>query len=287
MPSTSPSPFTTRTMTRVEIDTAVDWAATEGWNPGLHDAAAFHAADPGGFLVGLLGDRPVAVLSAVKYGTGFGFMGFYIVHPCFRGQGYGLRLWNDGLARLQGRTIGLDGVLAQQANYQKCGFVLAHRNIRHAGAGGGTAPRDPRLVHLSELPFEAVLDYDRPFFPDDRRAFLEPWIRPPGGAALGLVGPSGTLAGYGVVRPCRNGSKIGPLFADTPAAAETLFAALRCRVPEGTALFLDLPETNPHARALARRHRLAPVFETVRMYRGPSPGPMTDRIFGITSFELG
>jgi hypothetical protein len=43
-----------RTMTRDDVALAVDWAAQEGWNPGLHDAASFHAADPKGFFVGEL-----------------------------------------------------------------------------------------------------------------------------------------------------------------------------------------------------------------------------------------
>ena len=35
-----------RTMSRDEIDLAVDWAAAEGWNPGLQDADCFYTADP-------------------------------------------------------------------------------------------------------------------------------------------------------------------------------------------------------------------------------------------------
>ncbi|HLA33082.1 MAG TPA: GNAT family N-acetyltransferase, partial [Pseudomonas sp.] len=31
-------------MTRAEVDLAIDWAAAEGWNPGLHDADCFYAA---------------------------------------------------------------------------------------------------------------------------------------------------------------------------------------------------------------------------------------------------
>ena len=37
------------------------------------------------------------------------------------------------MARLEGRVVGLDGVVDQQANYQRSGFVLAHRNIRFGG----------------------------------------------------------------------------------------------------------------------------------------------------------
>jgi hypothetical protein len=70
-----------RTMSRTELDLGIDWAAAEGWNPGLHDADAFHAADPQGYLVGLVGDEPIGMIAAVRYGAGFGFIGFYIVRP--------------------------------------------------------------------------------------------------------------------------------------------------------------------------------------------------------------
>ena len=33
--------FSIRQMTRAELELALEWAAEEGWNPGLHDAAAF------------------------------------------------------------------------------------------------------------------------------------------------------------------------------------------------------------------------------------------------------
>ena len=55
-------------MRREEIAFAMDLAATEGWNPGLHDAECFYAADPGGFLIGELAGEPVGCISAVSYG---------------------------------------------------------------------------------------------------------------------------------------------------------------------------------------------------------------------------
>ena len=123
------SSYTIRVMTRQEVDIVIDWAAAEGWNTGLYDADCFYAADPNGFLIGLLGDKPVATVSVVKYGDSFGFLGFYIVKPEHRGKGYGIQIWNAGLTYLSGRTIGLDGVVSQQSNYKKSGFTLAYRNI--------------------------------------------------------------------------------------------------------------------------------------------------------------
>ncbi len=89
--------YAIRTMTKQDIKTAIDWAAAEGWNPGLHDAESFYAADPSGFLIGEIDGEPVSTLSAVKYGNSFGFMGFYIVKPTYRGKGYGIQLWNAGI----------------------------------------------------------------------------------------------------------------------------------------------------------------------------------------------
>jgi len=59
--------FTMRRMTRAELDTAAEWAAAEGWNPGLGDATAFWATDPEGFFVGELDGEVVASISIVRY----------------------------------------------------------------------------------------------------------------------------------------------------------------------------------------------------------------------------
>lgn len=278
--------YVTRTMTSQEVDLAIDWAAREGWNPGLHDAHCYPIADPNGFLAGLLDGRLIASLSAVRYDKTFGFLGFYMVTPEYRGQGYGIRLWDAGMRYLQGCTIGLDGVVEQQANYARSGFRLAYRNVRYQGSGGGEAPADPDIVPLSSLPFAAVAAYDAPFFPADRSAFLKDWIGQPQGHALGIL-RAGTLAGYGVMRRCRAGYKIGPLFADTPELAEKLFLALRTRAGADEPVFLDVPECNSEAVKLCERHAMTVGFETARMYRGEAPDISLSRTFGVTSFEIG
>lgn len=266
------------------LATMLEWAAREGWNPGLDDAEPFRAADPEGFLIGRLAGEPVGCISVVRYPDDFGFLGFYIVVPEHRGRGHGLELWRAGLAHLDGCNIGLDGVVAQQANYRKSGFQLAHRNVRFGGTVAARPLDDPRVVPLDRVPFDEVLAYDRGCFGFDRRAFLERWVARPRVAA-GFV-ERGRLLGYGVLRPCRQGFKIGPLFADRADAAEALFLALAAEA-RGTQLFLDPPEPNGEAVALARRHGLGPVFETARMYSRGDPGLPLSRIWGITTFELG
>ena len=96
----------------------------------------------------------------------------------------------------------------------------------------------------------------------------------------------GTLRGYGVIRQCREGFKVGPLFADKPDIAETLFRALASEV-RGQMVFLDVPAANEAGLDLAEKYELSPEFETVRMYRGTRPDIDLARTFGITTLELG
>jgi len=277
-----------RTMRAGEVGLAIDWAAREGWNPGLHDAASFYAADADGFLIGEVDGRPAAVISAVQYGDDFGFIGLYIVAPKMRGRGYGLAIWRAAMARLAGRNIGLDGVVAQQENYRKSGFRFAYNNARYAGVGGGGDGGDGVTVaELSSARFADIAAYDRRFFPAERDAFLRAWLAQPGAAALGVHSDGGELAGYGVIRSCREGHKIGPLFADSPAIARALFDALAARASPGAPVFLDIPECNSDARALAESRGMQKVFETARMYTGDFPDLPLDNLFGVTTFELG
>lgn len=276
-----------RPMRPDELALVLDWAAREGWNPGLRDAACFHAADPQGFWVGLLDGAPIASISVVRYGADYGFLGLYIVVPEHRGKGYGWALWQAGLAHLGGRAVGLDGVVAQQANYRRSGFVLAHRNIRYQGmvrcpAAAGAA----EVVELGVRDLEAVLACDAPCFPAGRAAFLRGWIAQPGHHALGWL-ERGQLRAYGVVRACQSGHKIGPLVAAGAEQAQALLQALMARLPEGAPIFLDVPETNPAAVALAERAGMAQMFETARMYKGAPAMPDLQRTFGIGTFELG
>ena len=96
-----------RRMTAKEVAFAIDLAAGEGWNPGIHDGACFYATDPAGFFVAELDGELVGSISAVAYNDSFGFMGLYIVKPEFRGIGIGTRLWEAGMAYLTGHNIGL------------------------------------------------------------------------------------------------------------------------------------------------------------------------------------
>lgn len=79
--------LTIRNMSRAEVDELVEWAAKEGWNPGLHDADIFWQTDPDIFIAAELDGDLVGGGAITSYAGRFGFMGFFIMKPEFRGRG--------------------------------------------------------------------------------------------------------------------------------------------------------------------------------------------------------
>lgn len=279
--------FEITTASAADIDMLGEWAHAEGWNPGRTDSHAFFATDPRGFLIGRLDGEPVSSVSVIRYGSGFGFLGFYLTRPELRGRGYGIQVWRAGMNRLAGRTVGLDGVVAQQSNYRKSGFRPAWTNMRWEGLPPTdiTAPPGVSLVDARSLPFDRLAAFDRRFFPAERDSFLAPWVAAPMRTALAAVA-DGEVRGFAVLRPCRTSSRIGPLHAASPEVASALVSALSATAPE-TEIAIDVPDINPAAVRLAEQWGLTPSFETARMYTGPTPDVDHTGLFGITSLELG
>jgi GNAT superfamily N-acetyltransferase len=148
---------TIRALTSFEVEQLVDWARIEGWNPGFVDAPALHAADPQGFIGCFVDGQMAAGISAVRYGSDFGFIGLYITRPDFRGKGFGRKVWDAGMAHLDSRTIGLDGVPEQQANYRSMGFEPAYETFAGAAVLPEAAMRVwPRSSMILCLPFLAM-----------------------------------------------------------------------------------------------------------------------------------
>jgi len=285
----TPHDMNIRRMTRQELDTLVEWAAAEGWNPGLDDADVFWATDPEGFVAAEIDGEPIGGGSIVAYEKKYGFIGFFIMRPEYRGHGLGDHLWHELMRRLLARldanaAIGLDGVLNMRHYYARGGFRFVCRDLRFEGLGMNL-PQPNGVVEASTVPFDRIDAYDRRHFPAPRSRFLQDWIHRPGGHALAAV-DGDEVRGYTVMRPCRTGYKIGPLFATNPSIAESLLVAIASRVP-GEPMFFDVPEINSEALALVAHYGMSEVFGCARMVFGPIPQLPDAEIFGVTTFELG
>jgi hypothetical protein len=189
------------------------------------------------------------------------------------------------MSYLNCRIVGCDAVIPLQKAYEKEGFVPYYRNLRFMGQVQNSGFQSSAVVDLKEVQLPELFAYDRQMFPAPRTHFLLRWCFQPQSFSLGYV-RDGKLAGYGVIRKSLQGYKIGPLFADSPAIAEELFLALAGRV-NGESIFMDIPEVNQPALDIVAKYGMSVAFETCRMYIGGQPPVLLDRIYGITSNEIG
>ncbi|SDE33239.1 Acetyltransferase (GNAT) domain-containing protein [Ruegeria marina] len=262
----------------------LDWAADEGWNPGLDDARAFYAADTRGFFLARVGAEPVAAISVVNHDAGNAFLGLYLCRPDWRGQGIGLAIWNRALQHAGGRSVGLDGVAAQEANYAKSGFVRTGASLRHEGRWPAARSPHVRVAVADDVSRLIALDAEAGGF--TRPAFLSAWLAAglPERSTRVLLG-NGEISGFATWRTCREGTKIGPIIAPGAAAALELIADIAAERPDGP-LIVDLPEANTALRSELEHAGFSVPFATARMYRSAVP-ETTGTLQAIATMELG
>lgn len=274
----------TRAMDRAEVQTVLSWAAEEGWNPGLGDAAAFHATDPNGFFLTCVEDVPVAAVSVVNHDAGNAFLGLYICRPEWRGMGLGLATWRFALAHAGDRSVGLDGVPAQEGNYRASGFVKTGSSPRHEGRLEARMSPDIRPATSDDRARLVALDAQANGFA--RPGFLSAWLKTePGTREAEVLLRDGEIVGFATWRACRLGTKVGPIIAPDLSAALELLSHVAVQRPEGP-LIVDIPEANAELRRELDAAGFTVPFVTARMYRGrvPQTGPALQ---AIATMELG
>lgn len=267
----------------------VKWAEKEGWNPGPHDADAYWATDPGGFYGYHSRGELIAGGSIISYGREFGFMGFFIVNPKYRSCGIGRKLWYQRrdtlISRLkEGAPIGLDGVVGMQVFYQKGGFKIAFRDVRYKKIGT-KFKLDKNISQINDNDTESILEYDKHCFGYLRPQFMQAWLKLPDNKTFKYIAHE-KLKGFAIIRKATIGYKVCPLFADNEKIAEELYKACLNSVI-GEQLFIDIPLKNQGSINLIKKYHASYVFECARMYFGKAPEIEIDKIFGITTFELG
>ncbi len=289
-------------MKRVEIDSLefvkldingvrelVNWAEKEGWNPGPYDAEVYYHTDPDGFYGFFLDGELIAGGAIISYNGLFGFMGLFIVKPEYRTHGIGRKLWYQRrdllLERLnKGAAIGMDGVIDMQSFYARGGFSIAFRDERYERIGGQFSI-DDHISRPEDGDLSSIFSYDTRHFGYPREEFLSRWIQIPGNRVF-KYSRDNIIAGYAILRKAAKGYKICPLFADDDLIAEELYKAC-LDAAGGEAVYIDIPVINPGAVNLVKKYEATYVFECARMYYGRPTSIDWNKIFGITTFELG
>lgn len=271
-----------RPATLSDLEQILDWAAEEGWNPGLQDAPAFFAADPDGFFLAEKDGRAIAAISVVNHSDRYAFLGLYLCRPEHRGKGIGFALWQHALTHAGDRTVGLDGVPAQEANYAKSGFVLVDRTRRLTG----TLPVAPAAGILAGPgDVDAILRLDAEANGYPRARYIGAWVTGTTDRKTVVLRDGAALTGFATARRCREGVKIGPVIA--PDAGVALHLAAQAAAAFQTAsVIVDVPDVATDFGASLSGAGFVETFATARMYRGSAPA-MMPTLHAVCTLELG
>ncbi|MFK7838416.1 MAG: GNAT family N-acetyltransferase [Sulfitobacter sp.] len=276
--------MTIRAMTLDDLNVVLQWAADEGWNPGLDDAPAFHAADPAGFLIKEVDGAPAAAISVVNHDPDVAFLGLYLCKPAFRGQGHGIDVWRAGIAHAGARSIGLDGVPDQQENYAVSGFVKYGSTVRYEGL---IAPRtDARIRQAASGDLETLVSRDAKATGTRRTAFARAWFTDTLTRQTMVLIKGAGIAGFATFRRCPSGSKIGPLYAGSDADARALLSANPFGKPD-LPCSIDIVDQNAPLAQVVTSLNFEPTFETARMFSGTPPAAHPAKFQAIATMELG
>jgi len=184
-----------RTMRPDEISTAVNWAAAEGWNPGLADDACFAAVDPEGFLIGEARRRSGRDRLLRHYGraspssasTSCERTCAGAAMDCDMGCGHCARRATRDRARWRGG--------GSSRTTESPGFELAYANVRYGGIVAAPDAPQAGVMALAEVPLAAVEAYDATVFPAPRPRSCGPGSARPGMSVAPLCAMAGLSAG--------------------------------------------------------------------------------------------
>ena len=197
--------------------------------------------------------------------------------PEYRGVVPATHLWHTRRRRLldrlrPGASIGMDGVLTCKTTMPKvdsrarialCVFALKQQRNQHLHQMTIHASVPWMPFHLSSHSITTHL------FSAFRPNFLTAWIAQPNALALGYL-EQGNLQGYGVVRRCRDGCKIGPLFADNGAMLPKHSMHILPGLLPADRCFSMRRKTTRQRWHFVQRQQMVDVFGCARMYLGPA-----------------
>jgi hypothetical protein len=301
--NSSPPPISTahlslRCMEKKDLEMVMNWCKEEEWNVGKYDAAAYYALDPKGHFLFLLDKQPVGAISVVKYSPKLLAIGPFIVKKEYRNKGYGAQIWQYAIELLEkniNATAGLYSVPAQISRYARSGFK---NNFHIQRWQKNFIKKTPNLEETTEdlkqlnsVSIESIIEYDQSIFSASRKKLLAKFIQNEHIVGFASTDDTGKITGFGLIRPCVKGYRIGPLYADHIENAQKLFQTLLGEANNST-VFIDAPSHNPYIEPFTSFFNLDRVSEadTVAMFRGEVPITLSKnnhKNYAICSLEVG
>jgi len=274
-----------RNLALPEMAFLMEVAHKEGWNPGLYDGAAFFQSDPESFFLAEQNGVLVGGISAHRYAADLVYVGNHFVLPPYRKKGIGKELWEYALGLAGDISAGVSGLPEGRDFYVSYGFRPVTNIIQYSGIMFAEARSSDDIYSVHEMDFRMLLQYDEDIFGFPREAFLKAWLETPVMESVCLL-KEGRIQGWGALRRCRRGWRLGPVFAETYGFAEEIVRHLAMKTYTEW-VYMDIPEDNVPAIKLAFALGMTPFGARLKMAKGKGYDESLDRVFGFTTQDCG
>ena len=280
------------TATKEELKIITDMAVKEGWTESYDTIDAIYDIDPNGYFVGKIDGKIISSISAVRYPDNYGFIGFYIVLPEYRGKGYGLKIFQHAMKHLSGCIVCLDAVQQEVETYKRGGFVSSEETYRIIGTAVKSEHNEHVKKYDEDQHFNLVCEYDKGCLPSQRNDFLRNWMKVPNAKSVVYIDDNGKFCGYSSIHRTCHGWEISPCYADNKEIAKALIQELINSLDEGAPIGLNIPSNHKDALDLVDEitdtYKLSKKFACVRMYANGRPTDLqTKKFFSLLSLSVG
>ncbi len=282
-------------MEQNHVEIVRQWCINEGWNLGLHDAKIYLQIDPNGHFILFDKEEPIGSISLVRHRDDFFTIGPFIVKPEYREKGHGVFIWDKAMSRLNdllNPSILLYAVEAQVNRYRNLGFNMQHKNLKwelNQKAYKAAKPTVP-CTFLTPDVINIISEYDKHIFTASREKIITELLTYPDINGF-FVWADNKIKGYGLIRPCILGNRIGPLFADSKEIAKSIIGAL-LQHSGAENVVIDMPESNKEGVLLmteleAKHNQKSDTIAMVKGQLSPEYNHNIGKNFGIFSLEIG
>lgn len=275
-------------MSPADLPAALRLTTHAGWNQIEVDWRRLLAVWPKHCFAGRSNGRLVATVSLATYGTALGWLGMLLVDQEHRHRGYGAAMLQTALAAARNanvKVVGLDATDLGRPIYVKQGFVDTVGIDRWA-ANRPPADLDATVPPLEPAQWSALATLDREATGFDRGPLLAR-LKSEAGVCARVIRTGGDLHAYGLLRPGRTASQIGPVIATTPEDAAQIIQSL-CSDAGPEPVLLDVPRYPGLPPLLERAgFRVSRRLTRMMLPANRSPTQTPARPFVACGFELG
>jgi predicted N-acetyltransferase YhbS len=254
-------------LTSDDISWAMQLVECANWNQTPNDWRRVLENQAGGSFKAVANDVSVGTVTTTRYGSQLAWIGMMLVHPDYRRKGAGITLMQQALEHLhqfQTSTIKLDATPVGRPLYERLGFRAEWDFERWQ------RPPSPKVLKLEQSKhhdkhtcgvqeqLQRLRNLDMRAFGVDRISFLA------------RVAEDSRCVfrehGFGMLRPGRIGSYLGPIVSEKHSITESIIAELLQEI-EGSVIW-DIFPHDPANKQLAQALGFQPVRSLTRMVLG-------------------